>query len=78
MGRQVDDFAHVAGLLGAPERIRTSTTYSGHKALNLVTQGLELTYASIRRNVSAADDARKGLCRPPRKPLRHVAEAGQG
>jgi hypothetical protein len=25
------------GFLSAPERIRTSTTYSGHKALNLAT-----------------------------------------
>jgi hypothetical protein len=40
----------------APERIRTSTTYSGHKALNLVTQGLELTYVSICRDVSAAEE----------------------
>jgi hypothetical protein len=45
------------GLLDAPERIRTSTTYSGHKALNLVKHGLELTYVSICRDVSATTDA---------------------
>jgi hypothetical protein len=42
---------HLQGFLSAPERIRTSTTYSGHKALNLVTQGLELTYVSVCRDV---------------------------
>ena len=45
-----------ADLTTMPERIRTSTTYSGHKALNLVTHGLELTDLSICRDVSAAAD----------------------
>ena len=43
-------------LLYAPERIRTSTIHKDHKALNLVTHGRELTYVSICRDVSAADD----------------------
>ena len=41
----------------APERIRTSTTYSGHKALNLVRHGLELTDVSICGDVSGPADA---------------------
>jgi hypothetical protein len=54
--RLYDNTATLQGLRGAPERIRTSTTYSGHKALNLVTRGFELTYVSVWRDVSAAAD----------------------
>ena len=43
IGKQRD----VARLLSAPERIRTSTTYSGHKALNLATWVCFVSDASI-------------------------------
>jgi hypothetical protein len=46
----------LAAISSAPERTRTSTAYKGHKALNRVTEGLELTYVSICRDVSAVND----------------------
>jgi hypothetical protein len=39
--------AHLRGFSDAPERIRTSTTYSGHKALNLVEKVFAVSDASI-------------------------------
>jgi hypothetical protein len=45
------------GFLDAPERTRTSTAYTGHKALNLATRVIESSTWSICRDLSTnADD----------------------
>jgi hypothetical protein len=44
------------GNFDAPERTRTSTAYTGHKALNLVSRVIVLSMASICRELSTGTD----------------------
>ena len=66
----------------APERIRTSTTYSGHQALNLVTHGPETIKSPIaamflRRPTERKQIARHLLSRLlSRRAIRSVAVSG--